>query len=248
MERRNFWLLLKLSFILIVFIAAFLAFGHLYERLNQAEALLRRMSAGMFSYRLELNDSLRVTSDFTVMTDIPVHVTMPITQIVNFTDTLQIYQQMRLPVQMHIKQLLPIDTTFFIPEPITIFMNDTIHINHNLRTTIGKHQLLLPVALSIPVQQHLNVAMQQIPIRSTIPINMHLNDTITTVVSMTLPLQFHIPVSFNLSQRAIIGFYQPLPITGNIPLMLQIPIHIPLWQTTLGQQLDSLADLLNITQ
>lgn len=244
MYRLNIKFLIVVLTFIVFFIIITILFLNLQERLYKAETLLRKMSSSNFSYTLNLTDSLKVTSNFNVLSNIPVHVQMPVVRNVHFVDTLLLNEVIRLPIKMQFKSLIPIDTTFFIPHPISIYIDDTLHIQQSIRLFTGKTELAIPVNLIIPFKQNISVSMHSIPIKSTVPVNFVFNDTLETFVSLSVPLNFEIPINFQLSERAIIGFYEPLPISGNIPLNINIPINIPLSKTLLGLHLDSLSYLL----
>jgi hypothetical protein len=64
-------------------------------------------------------------------------------------------------------------------------------------------------------------------------------------IKMIVPMNQKIPLKLPIKQQAMVSFTTTMPIEGQIPIVMDIPVKIPLRDTPIKMYLDKVADELD---
>ena len=238
-------------FLTIAFVISFVLIGVLLAalkimefRLNNIGNTMEEMAVQHIITDVEVNEDIPLNSAITVTDDLTVNIDMFIQTEIPFTAMIPVSEEMLVPIRMGVKDYIALDTLIWVKDQITILVDDTIPLDQKMKMTIfGKDRgPSVPIKSKIPLNQSLLVDFEEpLPVRSTIPIDMLIIDTLPIGIEMSIPVDVMVPVKIPIKQTAKISFNGPMPVDAMIPISMNIPVDIPLEETSLAKYFRKLA-------
>ena len=75
---------------------------------------------------------------------------------------------------------------------------------------------------------------EPLPVHSVVPIDIIITDTLPVGLDMKIPVDLMVPVKIPIKSKARITFSEPMPVDAMVPIKLEIPVDIPLEETSLS--------------
>jgi hypothetical protein len=187
---------------------------------------------------IPLNSSIMVTDAMSVGIDMMVETTIP------FRAEIPVSQNMLVPIRIGVNEYIKLDTTIRIKDVVHIQVNDTIPMNQKMKMPIfGKRGPSFPIAGNIPLQQDLAVSFNEVMhVESMIPINLLIIDTLPIGLQMRIPVDLLIPIKIPIHSMAKVSFKEAMPVDGSIPIKMDIPVDIPMAETSLAEYFRKMAE------
>ncbi len=224
-----------ISFIIIgILLAALTVMG---LRLEVIGSTMEEMAIQHIVTDVNVKEDIPLNSAITVTDDLTVNIDMYIETEIPFTANIPVSEEMLVPIRMGVKDYIELDTLIWVTEPITILVDDTIPLDQKMKVTLfGKDKgPSFPIKSKIPLKQSLLIDFAgPLPVKSTIPIDMLIIDTLPIGIEMSIPVDVMVPVKIPIKQAARISFTGPMPVDAMIPIEMNIPVDIPLEETSLA--------------
>lgn len=247
MMLRRFWFaIIVLTLLLIGTWVVLLMYYHAAEsRMQQAADLIESIGDAKFFVEADINDTMPVKSSIRIPVQIPVLVSMSIMVDVPITMDVAVNNEMKVPFDLTIKQIVPVDTFFQFPDPVSAYVNDSLSLASKLKIRLWPgFNIPFSVKGEVPMQQGLIFSMQSMRISADIPIAMRVQDSIPVHLDMNIPIQEHLQWPMMVNSKATITFYEELPIEAMFPIHLKVPVEVDFSKTPLQSKFDSLGNIM----
>lgn len=249
-SRRLFFITTGLLFIVLLStIGVLLYVKHKAEkRLTNASQFLRELGEQYIDYTVHVEQTIPLKTEVNITRSIPVDIDMAINDSVMIHANVPVRDSMDVPIDLNIHELLGVDTNINIRKRVKMMLYTEIPINQKFRTTLlGKGMGIdIPIEATIPLEQPVYIEFpESMNIVSTIPVKLHLQDKMRIAVKLNVPMHQKIPLSLPVRERAMVSFSTTMPIEGQIPIVMDIPVRIPLRDTPIKLYLDKVADELD---
>ena len=234
-------LFLGVAIVIVLLYVKFLA----EKRLESVAGMLNRLGESEIFYTVHVQDTLDISTAFTIAEKVPVVVQMRVKYDLDFKADIPIDQQIQTPIHLVVNQNIKVDTGFLFKDKIIVPLDEIIHVDQKfLIPTNSKHKkgVNIPIVADIPLKQQITLDIKNpIPVSAEIPIKIPISQTIPVQITLTIPVDLKIPLDIPVNSQAVISFPQTLPVKGRIPISLDIPVRIPLSATPIKPKADSIA-------
>ncbi len=211
-------------------------------RLESLGNIMDEMAEDHIVYSMDLNQDMPVKTKILIEDEVQVNINMLVESEIPFTAEIPVDQEMLIPFKIGVHDYIKLDTTIEITDDVHIYVQDTIPLDQRMKIGMfGKRQdgsLRGPnmrVKSDIPLNQDLLVSFnERMPVNSVVPIDMLIIDTLPVGLSMRIPVDVMVPVRIPLQTSAKVSFSESMPIDANIPISINVPIDIPLKETSLA--------------
>lgn len=215
------------------------------SQMHKAADILDKMATAQFSVDADITDTIPINTRFRVCSSIPVIVQMEVKTDFPLQMTVGVNQRLRVPVEMNISKVIPVDTVFRFPDGFRGRMNDTFPINDRMLARIlGIFNVPVKIKGMLPIDKNLNITSDGVRGQASIPINLPINDSISIQLNMKIPVSDTIPLHLPINAKANISFITTLPVEGRIPIHIRKQIPVSLEKTELNQYFKELGETL----
>jgi hypothetical protein len=164
---------------------------------------------------------------------------IPIAMAVNFKDSFQ------LPIDIRINDMITIDTIVTFPNPFFININSTIPVEQKMKL-VSLGGMNVKVKADLPVNQLVKADIKEpVQIVSAVPVQMRIAQNIPVKLDLQIPIKEKIGINLPIKESAVVTFPKALPISGFVPIRLNVKVSIPIAETPIKKYLDSTADNLD---
>lgn len=217
------------------------------KRLSNASGFLRELGEQSIDHLVQVRDTIDVETEISITEPVPVDIDMLIRDKIPVRMMVDVNDQMTVPVSLNIDETVDVDTSITLPDPVEVQANTLIPVNQKFTWLWGKKKgPKLKIKADIPLDQKLKISFTD-PLRfkSAIPVRFTLDDELPVDLKLNIPVDQKIDLELKIDQKAIVGFPYNLKMKGKIPIIMDIPVHIPLRDTPIKTYLDKTANELD---
>jgi hypothetical protein len=169
----------------------------------------------------------QAAQNLTTLSKAHIEHTVSISQTITIVTELPLRQEIVVPVNMEVDQVLPLDTSIAFKEEFSVPVDQVLSIDQTFN-----------VPFDIPLTNR-TVAVP-VPIQADIPIQFN----VVVPIDKEMDIQADIPVQFPISENLTVTISHTVPIQMEIPIILDVPIDIAIGDTSFGEYLQNLGESL----
>ena len=215
------------------------------SRLAKVSGMLVRLGNSEIDYTVHVEDTLEISTAFTIEQTVPVLVEMGVKYNLPFKAMIPVDQQIETPIKLTISQKIHLDTAILFKNKIVVPLDEIISVDQKFTIPTNRKKkkgIGVPIIADIPLKQNITLDIKNpISILTDIPVKIPISETIPVKIQLTIPVDINVPLNIPVKSEAMITFPYKLPVSGKIPLNLDIPVKIPLSATPIKSKADSIA-------
>ncbi|HOV11408.1 MAG TPA: hypothetical protein PLL90_06565 [Bacteroidales bacterium] len=215
-------------------------------RLARVSGMLVRLGNSAIDYTVHVEDTIEISTAFTIEQVIPVFVEMRVKYDLPFRAMIPVDQQIKTPITLTVDKTIHLDTVFMFKNKIVAPLDEIISVDQKFTIPTNREKkkgINIPIVADIPLKQTISLDIKDpINVIADIPIKIPISETIPVKIQLTIPVDINVPIDIPVKSEALITFPYKLPISGKIPLNLDIPVKIPLSATPIKAKSDSIAN------
>lgn len=235
------WVLLFISLMMNVgIIVGLLLFKNMaQERLLHTAQYMDTLANEHIDHTVYIKQKIPIDMAVAVQKSIIVHVDLQLEQAVDVSGAVPFKQQIVVPVNLLIERLIPLDTTVVVDDSLRVSLVD----------------LDLDVQLDIPVFDSIRITrridrfykadagihlLEEIPVKGQVPVSVSVTEAIPVDLNLQVPLDTSLQVQAAVGGYARIAFPDKIPVKGELFLVMEVPVRIPLNETPVGRYLQKI--------
>lgn len=212
-------------------------------RLQEVAASLRGMAGESIETTIALRQTMQLDAEIRITKPTQIDLALVVTDQVPVRLDVKVNQTLKVPLDLPIDQQILLETAVSIPKTSKIRVKADIGFDQPMRWRVVN-----PIAPSfniegqVPVDQNVEISFPDtLPIKGTVPIKFRLQEEVLVPVAFELPIDQMVDLKLAIQQQARVGFPEPLHLVGQIPIIMEIPVQIPLQTTPVGAYLEKMA-------
>jgi hypothetical protein len=217
------------------------------KRLTNASGYLRELGEQYIEYLVEVQDTLDVETEISIIEPVPVDIDMLIRDKIPVRMNVEVNEKLSVPVAMNISEVVHVDTSITMKEKADVYAKSVIPVNQKFTWLWSKTKgPKMKIKAEIPLDQNMQIAFNdKLRFESDIPVRFTLRDNLPVGLDLDIPVDQKIDLALKVKQRAVVGFPFTMKMRGKIPITMKIPVKIPLRETPIKTYLDKTADELD---
>ncbi|MFT5860813.1 MAG: hypothetical protein ACI865_002928 [Flavobacteriaceae bacterium] len=214
------------------------------EHLELAAQHLEQLGMETIEHTVHVNTIIPFDTEIMVLDPIEVEIELTIDEYIHIKANIPVKDIIQVPINMRVKENIELDTTIRVMEKLNINLDTKIPIDQTFLIPRGKKGkgINIPIRASIPVNQNVQISFNDpMKVKSTIAIDIPVQQTLDVEFQLDVPMDQSVPMRLPLKTTAIVTFRQPMKVTGEIPIVLDIPVVIPLSTTPIKNSMERVA-------
>lgn len=191
-----------------------------------------------------VNTTIPLDTEIEVMEPIEVEIELTIDNYVRIKANVPVRDLIKVPIDLRIKENIELDTTINVLDLINVNLDTEIAIDQKFLIPRGKRGkgITIPIKARIPVNQDVQIAFNEpMRVNSTIAVDMPIQQSIEVEFELVVPMDQDVPLHLPIKTKAMVTFRHPMKVKGEIPVVLEIPVIIPLSKTPIKKSMKNVA-------
>jgi hypothetical protein len=222
--------------------------GKADKRLEHASSYLRELGEQYITTTVHVEQTIPLKTEVTITRSIPVNIDMTVSDSILIQANIPVRDSIDVPINLNLNQNMIVDTNFKVNNRLKVLLFTEIPINQKFKMTMfGKNMPIeVPIEATIPLSQPVYIEFPELlQITSNLRVQLPVRDKMRVPITMTVPMNQKINLNLPIKQQAYVSFTTTMPIEGQIPIVMDIPVRIPLKDTPIKYYLDKVADELD---
>lgn len=212
-------------------------------RLQGVATDLRGLAGGSIETTITVRQTLDLDAEIQIAAPTKIDLALDVDGKVPVNLRVRIKEELKVPINMDIEKMIEMDSIVVVPEPTKVRARADIGLEQALKWRVARPLApAINISGSVPLDQEIEIEFPDaLRVKCDVPVHFPLQ------MDLLVPLEFDIPVDevmdlrMAIQQQAKVGFPEPLLITGEVPVVMEIPVLIPLSQTPVGPSLEKVA-------
>lgn len=234
--------LLALFNVLLV-VVGFIAGGRAAVHLREVAGVLRRLGGESIETTIQIKQVVPIEAQLEIIKPVGVDLAMDVHGKIPVKLNVKLDEQLAVPIEIPINEEIAVAGVPVRLEETKVRVRSDLKLEQPIKWRVASPLApILNIKASVPLDQDIGVKFSQpVRISGRIPVRFALKEKLMVPIRLDVPVDQLLDLALPISQRATVGFPEPLKIRGDFPVVVDVPVRIPLRETPISSYLDEIA-------
>lgn len=217
------------------------------RRLQETGAILRGLAGESLETTIRVQRTMPLEAEIRIASPTAIDLELDVRDRLPVKLDVKVREEIMVPLDVQIDESITIDSAVLVEAGSKVRVKADIGLDQPVTWRLANPlKPLLNIKGNVPVDHDVEIEFPEaLRVKGRIPVKFPLRRDILVPLDLEIPVDQHIDLQLAIRQQARVGFPEPLVITSDIPVVLEIPVLIPLAETPIGPALQRLAERLD---
>jgi hypothetical protein len=213
------------------------------SRLDSTAEVLRSLTEATIDTTIAVKQTMPLEAEINISRPTIIDLDLKVQEKIPVKLDVKVRENLTVPIALDIDEMIDLDSHVRLRDDAKVNVKADLHLEQPVQWRLGGMlKPLLNIRSTVPVDHEVEIDFpDKLTVKGKIPVKLPLREEIQVPVDINVPVSENLDLALAIKQHARVGFPEPLLISGDIPVIVQIPVSIPLRDTPIGPALEKLA-------
>ena len=213
------------------------------SRLDSAAEILRGLTTATIDTTIAVKQTMPLEAEININRPTTIDLDLKVQDKIPVKLDVRVHENLSVPIALDIDEMIDLDSRVRVNNDAKVRVKADLHLEQPVQWRVGGAlKPLLNIRGTVPVDHEVEIDFPaELAVKGKIPVKLPLREEIRVPVDIRVPVSEDLDLALAIKQHARVGFPEPLLISGDIPVIVEIPVSIPLRDTPIGPAMEKLA-------